>query len=93
MNIAINGFGRIGRAALKTIIAKNNPNLNVVAINDLTDNKTLAHLFKYDSAYGLYEKEVGYDEGNLIVAGWNIRFSRKRIPKNCLGRVWRLIWL
>jgi glyceraldehyde 3-phosphate dehydrogenase len=81
MNIAINGFGRIGRAALKTIIAKNNPNLNVVAINDLTDNKTLAHLFKYDSAYGLYDKEVGYDEGNLIVAGWKYPVFAQKDPK------------
>jgi len=51
IKIAINGFGRIGRQTFRRIIEKH-PNLKVVAINDLTDNKTLAHLLKYDSVYG-----------------------------------------
>lgn len=67
MNIAINGFGRIGRQAFKT--AWSRKNIKVVAVNDLTDTKTLAHLLQYDTAYGKWEVEVGYDEKNLIVAG------------------------
>jgi len=67
MNIAINGFGRIGRQAFKVAILKKD--LKIVAINDLTDTKTLAHLLKYDTAYGKYEKEVGFDEKNIIVGG------------------------
>ena len=51
--IAINGFGRIGRLVFKQIIDRH-PNLEVVAINDLTDSKTLAHLLKYDSLFGIY---------------------------------------
>jgi len=56
IKIAINGFGRIGRSTFKNLIS--NPNIDVVAINDLTDIKTLVHLLKYDSVYGIYEKEV-----------------------------------
>jgi glyceraldehyde 3-phosphate dehydrogenase len=58
MNIAINGFGRIGRTTFKAILAKKNPKINIVAINDLTDTKTLAHLLKYDSVYGKFKKSV-----------------------------------
>jgi len=58
IKIAINGFGRIGRAAFKRII-NNHPDLEVAAINDLTDIKTLKHLLKYDSVYGVYNKEIG----------------------------------
>ena len=65
--IAINGFGRIGRQAFKVALTKDN--VEVVAINDLTDAKTLAHLLKYDSAYGQYNKKVEYDETNIIVDG------------------------
>ncbi len=57
IKIAINGFGRIGRPTFRRII-ENHPDLEVVAINDLTDNKTLAHLLKYDSIYGRYDKEI-----------------------------------
>jgi len=57
IKVAINGFGRIGRQVFKNI-AESHPSLEVVAINDLTDIKTLAHLLKYDSSYGKYEKEI-----------------------------------
>ncbi|PIR72433.1 MAG: type I glyceraldehyde-3-phosphate dehydrogenase [Candidatus Nealsonbacteria bacterium CG10_big_fil_rev_8_21_14_0_10_36_24] len=57
IKIAINGFGRIGRPVFRRIL-DNHPDLKVVAINDLTDKKTLAHLFKYDSIYGKYEKKI-----------------------------------
>jgi glyceraldehyde 3-phosphate dehydrogenase len=69
--IAINGFGRIGRPALK--IALENENLEVVAINDLTDEKTMAHLLKYDSSYGVYSKEVKVAEGELEIGGVKIK--------------------
>lgn len=65
MKIAINGFGRIGRAAAKIIIEKKN--LELVAVNDLTDVSTLAHLLKYDSCYGIWDHEVGFDEGDIII--------------------------
>lgn len=58
VKIAINGFGRIGRSTLRHILEKH-PNIKVVAINDLTDPKTLNHLFKYDSVYGIYKKSIG----------------------------------
>ncbi len=63
--IAINGFGRIGRAAFKIILQKDLA--EIVAINDLTDTKTLANLLKYDSVYGPYDKEVRWDDNHLIV--------------------------
>jgi glyceraldehyde 3-phosphate dehydrogenase len=68
INIAINGFGRIGRAVFKIILEKY-PHYDIVAINDLTDTKTLAHLLKYDSAYGIYGGKVSSDEKNIIVNG------------------------
>lgn len=65
--IAINGFGRIGRAAFKIALGK--PDLEVVAINDLTDAPTLAHLLKYDTAYGRYAADVSAREGVITVDG------------------------
>lgn len=67
MNIAINGFGRIGRQAFK--IALTHKDVKVVAINDLTSTQVLAHLLKYDTVYGHYEKQVSYDEKNIIIGG------------------------
>ncbi len=68
MNIAINGFGRIGRAAFKALLDKKS-NLKVVAINDLTDTKTLAHLLRYDSCYGTYQRKIAFTNDSLIVDG------------------------
>lgn len=78
MKIAINGFGRIGRATAK--IALNNSDIELVAINDLGDLPTLAHLLKYDSCYGIYEKEVGYDEKDLLVNTRRIKFYQEKEP-------------
>jgi len=64
--IAINGFGRIGRQTFRKII-ENHPDLEVVAINDLTDNKTLAHLLKHDSVYREYKKEISFTEESISV--------------------------
>lgn len=67
MKVAINGFGRIGRQAFKIALEK--PDLEVVAINDLTSPQVLAHLLKYDTNYRNYHREVGFDETNIIVDG------------------------
>lgn len=76
--VAINGFGRIGRNAFK--IAFDRPDLEVVAINDLTDTKTLAYLLKHDTNYGAYEHDVKFDETNLIVNGQSIPISAEKDP-------------
>ncbi len=68
IRVAINGFGRIGRAAFRIILEKHD-NMEVVAVNDLTDSKTLAHLLKYDSVYGQLNGEVGSDNENITVDG------------------------
>ena len=79
LKVAINGFGRIGRPTFRRIF-DNHPNLEVVAINDLTDTKTLAHLLKYDSIYGKYQKEVKFTEDSLIVDGKKVRIFAKTDP-------------
>ena len=66
VKVAINGFGRIGRQVFKNI-EQSHPDLEVVAINDLTDNQTLAHLLKYDSTYGKYGKEISATENSITV--------------------------
>lgn len=68
--VAINGFGRIGRNAFK--VAFERSDMEVVALNDLTDTKTLAHLLKHDSNYGTYHYDVGYDETGIIVDGKHV---------------------
>lgn len=78
MKIAINGFGRIGRAAAKIILDQENCEL--IAINDLGDIAGLAHLMKYDSCYGIYDKEVGFDENELIVNNKKIHFYSQKDP-------------
>ena len=80
IKLAINGFGRIGRNAFK--IAFERRDVKIVAINDLTDTKTLAHLLKHDSSYGTYDRDVKYDEENLIVDGEKIRVFSEKEPKN-----------
>lgn len=78
--LAINGFGRIGRNAFK--IAFDRKDLEIVAINDLTDTKTLAHLLKHDSSYGEYHHEVSYSEDELIVDGTHIKVLAEKEPAN-----------
>ena len=79
--IAINGFGRIGRNFFRAAAARN-LKLDVVAINDLTDAKTLAHLLKYDSVLGRFGGEVGVSDGGLVVNGEEIRVLAERDPAN-----------
>ncbi|MBI4101581.1 MAG: type I glyceraldehyde-3-phosphate dehydrogenase [Candidatus Nealsonbacteria bacterium] len=78
--VAINGFGRIGRPTFKRILTDHR-DLEVVAINDLTDARTLAHLLKYDSLYGIYNKVVKADEENLIVDGKKIKVLAESDPE------------
>ena len=80
VKIAINGFGRIGRNAFK--IAFERDDLEIVALNDLTDAKTLAHLLKHDSSYGAYARDVAADDENIIVDGKKIRVYSETDPKN-----------
>lgn len=76
--VAINGFGRIGRNTFK--IAFDRSDLEIVAINDLTDTKTLAYLLKHDSNYGEYEHKVDFDDNHLIVDGHKIPVSAEKEP-------------
>ena len=65
VKVAINGFGRIGRNALKILLDRRD--VQVVAINDITDAKTLAHLLKHDSSYGTYDKKVSATDNAIVV--------------------------
>ena len=78
VKLAINGFGRIGRNAFK--IAMERKDVEIVAINDLTDTKTLAKLLQYDSSYGIYDEDVKFDETCLIVKGQRIRVLSEKDP-------------
>ena len=77
--IAINGFGRIGRITLRNLLSS--PNIEVVGINDLTDNATLAHLFKYDTAHGIFPGDVTSDESYIYINGKKIKATSIRDPK------------
>ncbi len=80
IRVAINGFGRIGRNAFK--ILRDRDDAEVVAINDITDAKTLAHLLKYDSSYGTYEREVSASENGIIVDGVEVPVFADKEPAN-----------
>jgi len=80
IKVAINGFGRIGRPSLKIIQERND--MEVVAINDLSSIPDLAYLLKYDTAYGIYNKEINYDEKNLIIDGEKIPVLSEKEPNN-----------
>ena len=78
IKVAINGFGRIGRNVFK--LALQRPELEVVGINDLTNNETLAHLLKYDSTQGRYEGEVSFDDQGIVVDGKHYAVHEERNP-------------
>ena len=80
--IGINGFGRIGRQVLRALRERHPDKLQVAAINDLTDNKTNAHLFKYDTNYGIYPGTVEPTEGGIAVDGDQIKVLSDRDPAN-----------
>ena len=79
--VAINGFGRIGRLVLRSFL-KRYPEVSIVASNDLTDAKTLAFLFKYDSIHKIYPGEVSHTEDSLVIDGKKIRIFAERDPEN-----------
>lgn len=81
VKVAINGFGRIGRLALRKMMEQTDK-FEVVAINDLTDAHTLAHLFKYDTAQGRFDGEITVEEGAFIVNGKEIKVVSERNPEN-----------
>jgi len=81
IKVGINGFGRIGRNFYRAIIASG-ADIEIVGVNDLTDNKTLAHLLKYDTVLGRFPLSVAYDDDNIIVDGKKIRALAERDPAN-----------
>lgn len=80
VKVAINGFGRIGRNFLRT--SRATQGFEIVAINDLTDAPTLAHLLKYDSVHGIFEADVAVKDNNLVVDGREIKVTAERAPEN-----------
>jgi glyceraldehyde 3-phosphate dehydrogenase len=80
VKVAINGFGRIGRLAFRYMFGSSE--FEIVAINDLTDAKTLAHLLKYDSAQGRYDKEVSFNETGIVVNGTQLKVFAEKDPAN-----------
>jgi len=80
VKVAINGFGRIGRLVYRVIHERKNPDIEVVAINDLTDTKTLSNLFKYDSVHGKFKGEVSYTSESLIIDGKEIKVLAQPDP-------------
>jgi glyceraldehyde 3-phosphate dehydrogenase len=80
INVGINGFGRIGRNFFRATLA--NPNINIVGINDLTPNETLAHLLKYDSILGRLGLEVTFTDDSITVGGKTIKVFSERDPAN-----------
>ncbi len=74
--VAINGFGRIGRNLFRLLI--DHPTIEVVAINDIADSRTMAHLLKYDSIHGILEREINFEEDSISVAGNKVRFFHQK---------------
>ena len=80
--IGVNGFGRIGRQVTRAVMERHPRKLEVAAVNDLTDARTNAHLFKYDTNYGIYPGSVEASEGSLIIDGADVRVFSEREPGN-----------
>ena len=85
INVGINGFGRIGRNFFRACLT--NPNINIVGINDLTDNATLAHLLKYDSILGRLGLEVSHTADTLTVGGKQLKFSQSATQQIFRGKL------
>jgi len=81
IRVGINGFGRIGRNFYRALV-ESGADIEVVGVNDLTDNKTLAHLLKYDTVLGRFPKSVDFDDENIVVDGQKIRALAERDPAN-----------
>lgn len=78
VNVAINGFGRIGRMVLRS--GWKDKKVNFIAVNDLTDTKTLAHLLQYDTVHGIFEEKVSYDQENIIIGSKKMRVFAEKEP-------------
>jgi glyceraldehyde 3-phosphate dehydrogenase len=86
--IGINGFGRIGRQALKAMMRRHPGEVEVVGVNDLLDTKTNAHLFKYDTNYGVHEGSVEARESSIVIDGQEIKVSAERDPGSIPWKAW-----
>ena len=82
VKVGINGFGRIGRLSLRSILEKYPNEIEVVALNDIVDAQTNAHLFKYDSNYGVFGGEVDYEEKDIVINGKKVYVYSERDPAN-----------
>lgn len=82
IKVGINGFGRIGRNAFKVALEYHSDSVEIAAINDLSKPEVLAHLLKYDTAYGLWNKKIGHDETNIIVDGKSYPIVSEKEPSN-----------
>lgn len=82
IKVGINGFGRIGRLVARNIVNEYKDEMELVAVNDLTDNKTLAHLFKFDSSQGRFNGDVQAKQGNIVINGSEVKVSAERDPEN-----------
>src|SRR3569833_3359923 len=82
IRVGINGFGRIGRQVLRAAKLQGVADIEIVAVNDLTDTKTLAHLFKYDSVHRTYEGDVEADNNTIMVDGEEIKVFAEKDPAN-----------
>jgi len=80
VKVGINGFGRIGRLAFRTLKARFPKEIEVVAVNDLFDPATNAHLLKHDSTYGNFDKSVDVKDGNLIIDGQTVKVTAEKDP-------------
>ena len=80
IKVAINGFGRIGRVSFRVMLERKN--IEVIAINDITDTKTLAHLLKYDSVHGILNAEISHTEKSIVVNGKEIKTFAEKDPAN-----------
>src|SRR3712207_3921356 len=86
--VGINGFGRIGRQALKAMLERHADAIEVVGVNDLLDTATNAHLFKYDSNYGVFHGTVEARENSFVIDGKEIKVSAEREPGNVPWGEW-----
>jgi len=80
IRVGINGFGRIGRQVIRAAFEQGVADVDFVAVNDLTDTKTLAHLFKYDSIHGTFDGDVSHGEGTLDIDGHDVKVLSERDP-------------
>ena len=86
--VGINGFGRIGRQALKGMLERHAGEIEVVGVNDLLDTKTNAHLFKYDSNYGVFPGTVEANDNSIVIDGHEIKVSAEREPGKVPWKAW-----